>query len=59
LGGCGAWLAAFGLVETGGASEVCAQAASEAASSRTDSALKRDIIVIFLEMEAVKLLEHP
>jgi len=58
LAGCGAWLDAFEPVETGGASEVCAQAASEAASSRADSALKRGIIVIFLEVEAVKLVER-
>lgn len=59
LAGCGAWLDAFELAETGGMSEVCAQAASEAASSRADSTLKRDIIVIFLEVEVVKLVERP
>ena len=57
LAGCGAWLDAFVLLDTGGASEVCEQAASEAASNRADSTLERDIIVIFLEMEAIKLFE--
>lgn len=58
LAGCGDMLDAFELDETGGASEVCEHAASEAASSRADTALKRDIVLIFLEMKLVKLLEH-
>jgi len=50
LGGCGIWLAEFELVEVRGAfadGVPCAQAASEAASSRADSMLKRDIAVTF------------
>ena len=58
LTGCGAWFCPFELLETGGASENFEQAASEAASSTADIMLKRDIIVIFLEMEAVRLLER-
>lgn len=50
LGGCGIWLAEFELVEVRGAfadGDPCAQAASEAASNRADSMLKRDIAVTF------------